>query len=291
MCNELDQQVSQMTQRSAEGVVDALCSGVRHDLGLQRRQQPSQRLRAVTLQREELLELAYDPFYDLAFARGPAPIGLRPPPAGVVFRGGRIRARSLNFHPKPLPLYPREALVGQVGSVAVGSYEGVPYGPLVRCRRCQTESGDYALGVYHQSHLQAVDPLGLGGAASEACLAAEEPLARSPHHRRDEGRVHHALECRRLGKLLGEGPLQEAQLGLQGSDAPVELALGAQPREVGAQVRPCQAPEVPLAAQARPLSEDGQGKDLALGKEGGTAGAACGRGVVGLSAVVYLEVQ
>jgi hypothetical protein len=177
--------------------------------------------------------------------------------------------------------------------VAVGSYEGVPYGPLVRGRGSQTESGDYALGVNHQRHLQAVDPLALGGAPSEACLPAEEPLARSPHphHRREEGRVHHALECRRLRKLLGEGPLQEAQLWLQGSEAPVELALGAQHREVGAQVRPCQAPEVALASEARPLGEDRQGEDLRVAQEGGTAGAACGRGVVGLPPVVYLHVQ
>jgi hypothetical protein len=41
MCNELDQQVRQMTQRSAEGVVDPLCAGVGHNLGSQTRQQPS----------------------------------------------------------------------------------------------------------------------------------------------------------------------------------------------------------------------------------------------------------
>jgi hypothetical protein len=95
-------------------------------------------------------------------------------------------------------------------------------------------------------------------------LPAEEPLARSPHphHRREEGRVHHALECRRLGKLSGEGTLQEAHLRLQGPDAPVELALRTEGREVGAQMGPSEAPEVALAAQARPLSEDGQGEDL-----------------------------
>src|SRR5215208_3984329 len=70
------------------------------------------------------------PSIDLAFARGPAPIGLRPRPAGVAFRGGR-NERTVNLQPHPLPLYPREALVGQAGSVAVGSYEGFPYGPLV----------------------------------------------------------------------------------------------------------------------------------------------------------------
>src|SRR5918992_6311870 len=53
MCNDLDQQVRQMTQRSAEGIVDPLCAGVGHDLGCQRRQQPSQRLRTMTLQAKE----------------------------------------------------------------------------------------------------------------------------------------------------------------------------------------------------------------------------------------------
>src|SRR5215208_137640 len=120
MCNELYEQIRQVAQRSAERVVDLLCAGVGRDLGGQARQQPSQRLRTMTLQREEVLELAYDPFYDLALARGPAPIGLRPRPAGVVLRGGR-NERSVKLHPQPLPLEPREALVGQVRSVAVGS--------------------------------------------------------------------------------------------------------------------------------------------------------------------------
>jgi hypothetical protein len=68
MCNELYEQVRQVAQRSTEGVVDPLSAGVCRDLGGQARQQPSQRLGAVTLQREEVLELAYDPLYDLALA-------------------------------------------------------------------------------------------------------------------------------------------------------------------------------------------------------------------------------
>src|SRR5215210_9563327 len=70
MCNELDQQVRQMTQRSAKGVVDALCAGVGHNLGGQTRQQSSQRLRTMTLQREEVLELADHPFDDLQIIEG-----------------------------------------------------------------------------------------------------------------------------------------------------------------------------------------------------------------------------
>jgi hypothetical protein len=99
---------------------------------------------------------------------------------------------------------------------------GLPYGPLVVGRRGQTESGDYAFRVYHQSRLEAVDPLGLGGAPPEARLPKEQPLSRSPYpyDGRDEGRVHNAKDGRRTGELLGEGTLQEAQLRFQGSDAP-----------------------------------------------------------------------
>jgi hypothetical protein len=68
MCNELDQQVRQVTQRSAEGIIDRLCAGLGCDLCRQTPQQPSHRLGAVTLQSDEVLELAYDPFYDLALA-------------------------------------------------------------------------------------------------------------------------------------------------------------------------------------------------------------------------------
>jgi hypothetical protein len=178
--------------------------------------------------------------------------------------------------------------------VAVEGYEGIAYGPLVRSRRGQAESGDDALGAHHQRHLEAVDPLGLGGAASEGRLAGEQTLAASPHphDRRDQGSVHDAVDRRRLGELLGEGPLQRTQLGLQGSDAPVELALGARAREVPAQVRSGEAPEVALAGPPRPLGEDRQRQDLvAPAHEGGTARARRGRGVVGLPPVVYVDVQ
>jgi hypothetical protein len=110
MCNELDQQICQMTQRSAEGVVDALCAGVGRDLlGRQTCQQPAEGLGSVALQAEEVLELADHPLDDLPLARRPAPIGLRPRPAGIVFWGGRDES-SVNLQPQPLPLYPREAL-------------------------------------------------------------------------------------------------------------------------------------------------------------------------------------
>jgi hypothetical protein len=293
MCNELYEQIRQVSQRSAQRVVDPLSAGVCCDLGRQAPQKPSQRLGPVALQTEEVLELADHPFYDLTLARSPAPIGLRPRSAGIVLGGGRNK-RPVDLHPKALPLHPREALVGQVCSVAVGSYEGVCYGSLVGGRRCQPEGRDHPVGVYHQSHLEAVDPLGLGGAPPEGSLPAEEPFARSPHpyDSRNESRVHHPIDGRGTGELLSEGTLQLAQLGRKGSDAPIELALGAQLREVRAQVGPREAPEVALASEAGPLGEDGQGKDLALGKEGGRAGLRKrSRGMVGYPPIVDEDLQ
>jgi hypothetical protein len=64
----LDQQVRQVTKGPTEGVVDPLSAGVGRHLGGQTCQQPSQRLGAVALQAEKVLELAYDPLDDLAFA-------------------------------------------------------------------------------------------------------------------------------------------------------------------------------------------------------------------------------
>jgi hypothetical protein len=52
----LDQQVRQVTQGPAEGVVDPLGAGVGRDLGGQTCQQPLKGLGAVALQREEVLE-------------------------------------------------------------------------------------------------------------------------------------------------------------------------------------------------------------------------------------------
>src|SRR5215217_1932337 len=103
------------------------------------------------------------------------------------------------------------------------------------------------------------------------------------------------LLCAGVGRDLGgqarQQPSQRLRTMTLQREEVLELALGAQHREVGAQVRPREAPEVALAAKARPLGEDRQRQDLLVAQEGGTAGAACGRGVVGLPPVVYLDVQ
>src|SRR5215203_2266781 len=295
MRNYLNQQVRQVAQRSAEGVVYPLGARVGRDLGGQTRKQTSQRLGPVALQREEVLELAYDPLDDLALARGPSPIDLRPGPAGVVVGGGSNECPVL-LQPTPLPLYPGEALVGQVCVVEVGGYEGLPDRALVGGGHGQTEGSDDALGVYHQGHLEAVDPLGLGGAPSEARLTAEKPLASfagpHPHDGRDQRGVHHAVDGPGMGELSGEVPLQSANLCLQGSHPSVELALRTKVREVGAQVRGGEAPEVPLASEAGPLGEDGQGQNLRVGEQCRPTGSAWQlRGGLELPPVVYEDVQ
>src|ERR671910_1625509 len=92
-------------------------------------------------------------------------------------------------------------------------------------------------------------------------------------------------------ELLGEGELKGAQLGLQGSDAPIELALGAQLREVGAQVRLGEAPEVALAAKARPLGEDGQGDDLRIAEQSRSTGFRWLPRVIELPPILHEHVQ
>ena len=68
MCNELDQQICQVAQRPTQGVVDPLSTGVCRNLGRQTRQQPGEGLGSMTLQAEEVLQLANHPLYDLALA-------------------------------------------------------------------------------------------------------------------------------------------------------------------------------------------------------------------------------
>jgi hypothetical protein len=109
MCNELDQQACQVAQRSTEGVVDPLSTGVCRNFGRKARQQPGEGLGSVALQREEVLQLADHPLDDLALAGGPSPIGLRPLPAGVVLRGGSHQS-PVALQPVSLPLDAREAL-------------------------------------------------------------------------------------------------------------------------------------------------------------------------------------
>src|SRR5215208_4992204 len=183
MCNELDQQVRQVTKRSAQRSVDSLGAGIRCDLGRQARQQPAQRLRPMALHAEEVLQLADHPFYDLALAGRPTTIGLRPRPAGVVVRGGGHQSPVL-LQPAPLPLHPRKPFVCQIRFVTVAGHEGVCYGPLVGGGRGQPEGGDDAPRIDHQGHLEAVDPFGLGGAPAEG---SESSSARDRCKARNSG--------------------------------------------------------------------------------------------------------
>jgi hypothetical protein len=68
MCNNLNQQILQVAQWSPELIVQPLPTGVRRDLGGQTRQQPAQGLGSVTLQAEEVLELANQSLDDLVLA-------------------------------------------------------------------------------------------------------------------------------------------------------------------------------------------------------------------------------
>ena len=156
-----------------------------------------------------------------------------------------------------------------------------------------SEGGDYPFGAHHQRHLEAVDPLGLRTAPPEARLTSEQPFTAGPrpHDRRDEGRIHHPVSFRRVGELAGQPTLERPQLGLQSADRAVELVLAHQAREVGAEVRLGEAPEVPLAAEAGPLGEDGEREDFARREQGGASGLQAIRGPLASALVVHEHVQ
>src|SRR5215203_6153267 len=267
MCNELDQQVRQVTKGPSEALT-RWAQVYAATLAVRRASSPPNvfaRWRS-TQKKSFSWQITPSMIWCLPSEANPTTIGLRPRPAGVVVWGGGYQS-SVLLQPAPLPLHPRKPFVGQIRSVTVAGHEGVCYGPLVGGGLRQAEGGDDAPGIDHQGHPEALNPFGLRRAASKGRLPAEEPLARSPHPHdgRDEGRVHHAVDGRRIAEPLGEGVLQGAQLGLQGSYPAVELALRAELREVLAQVRGSEAPEVPLTAEAGPLGEDGQGDDLGGG--------------------------
>jgi hypothetical protein len=61
--------------------------------------------------------------------------------------------------------------------------------------------------------------------------------------------------------------------------------------EVRAEVRVCEPEEVPLAAKAGPLSEDGEGKDLGIGERRGMFRSARRGRMSALPPVVHEHVQ
>ena len=56
-------------------------------------------------------------------------------------------------------------------------------------------------------------------------------------------------------------------------------------------MRPSEAPKIPLAAEARPLGEDGQSQDLRVGEQGRQTGFRRLRSVIELPLVVHEHVQ
>ena len=126
MCNDLDQEICQLTQRSAEGVVDPLSAGVGRDLGRQTRQQPSERFGAVALQAKKSLSWPITPSMICAC---PRPIADRP---SSTPGGSR---RTVWPPPAPrrppasaAPTHPRKPFVGQIRSVTVAATRASPMG-------------------------------------------------------------------------------------------------------------------------------------------------------------------
>ncbi len=140
--------------------VKDLAAGVGGDLGGQPSEQPAERLGAVALQPQEVLELAYDALDQLPLTGRPTPVPLGPSAAaGALRRCGHQSAMYLE--PTPLPRHGGLPGVREVAVVTVGGQQRVADLPLVAVRRDQTEARDHSLGIRHEGHLEAVDPLRL----------------------------------------------------------------------------------------------------------------------------------
>jgi hypothetical protein len=104
MHNRSDQEIREVAQGPAEQGVEPLPERVGCQLGGQAGEQTAQRLRAVALQGEEVLQLRDHLLDDLPLARRPTPILFWPCPPGVVLRGGRHQ-RSVDLQPTSLPCH------------------------------------------------------------------------------------------------------------------------------------------------------------------------------------------
>jgi hypothetical protein len=97
-----------------------------------------------------------------------------------------------------LPRNRGKPFVGEEGIVAVGGQQELPDGSLIRVGLGQPEGSNYPFWSDRERYLEAVDPFGLGDAASEGGLSGEEALTggSDSHDGRNEGGVEHMLNLR-----------------------------------------------------------------------------------------------
>jgi hypothetical protein len=108
--------------------------------------------------------------------------------------------------------------------MAVASDEDLPYGTLVGGGFGQGEGRDDAPRSDGEADLEAVDPLGLGGAPPEARLPREQPVPACPdaNDRWDEGGIQDMVDHSLLGEEIGQMKLEGSHFALQSPHPAVE---------------------------------------------------------------------
>lgn len=119
-----------MAQGTAQMNIEPFACGKGRDLGSEAREQAPERLGAMALQREKVLELGDDLLDHLAMAGGPAAGRLRPSPPRVCVGGGRDYC-PIGLLPVAFPWHGGVAFVGQIGVVSIGRDQRVADGALV----------------------------------------------------------------------------------------------------------------------------------------------------------------
>src|SRR5918994_6981706 len=95
---------------------------------------------------------------------------LGPRLSGALLRGGRYQ-RTVLLQPVLLPRNRGKPFVGEEGIVAVGGQQELPDGSLIRVGLGQPDGSNYPFWSDRECYLEAVDPFGLGNAASEGGLS------------------------------------------------------------------------------------------------------------------------
>ena len=280
------QQVRKSQVGTAQLPVEPDTEIVQGGLGGQPGLKAVQLVRALPVQPEGMVELLEDRFHDLTYPGQPAAQCFGPRGLAVGF-GRRDQPGTIAVLPPLMPLLSLEALVRHIpaqslrpqgGKPGVGS---LPEGEEILGQslvpgagRGKAETGNDALGIDRKQQVKAFIPAQAVAPANISLSGQPAPAPAFGVPCGNAGTVQGFVEALASLQQPGQVPEESRQGLVAAPGQPVELAAPRQGGESWPQAASGVTVEVPLAAEACPLAEDGQGNHLALSQEGHGAGRA-----------------
>src|SRR5215211_1031695 len=249
------------------------------------------------------VELLVEGFHYLADARRPTPQALWPTPlTSVAFRRADD-LRPVSIEPSSVVVLALKASVDHVRprghrsrapELGVGSSpqgeEGLGQRLVLGGSGGQAKAGDHPCGVDGEEQAKAFVPSQAVG-PPDVGVAGKPSLAPALGVANGHGRGVQSLVAGGASRIRHERQVQGDLLGETYARAhqPIELRAIGQGGEGLAQIPSSVAVEVPLACEAAPLREDGQGDHLAVGE--GRLGPGPPFGRLGVAEVVHHDVK